>query len=139
MERRRMGQGRPPLATWMVAGLLGLAMLVGAAPAEGQDARAPAAGERSTEEMETLTRVYLALSEIRDDLHRELAETHQIGVRQEIRDRAERRRFEALDRYGVSEEAYDGFIFEVSADPEVRGSFEATLLRLRGSPDPETR
>jgi hypothetical protein len=87
----------------------------------------------SDDAMETLARAYLALSEVRDELHRELAETHQAGERQEVRRRADARMGEVLVEKGISAEDYERLTFLVSADDDAREAFEAILKRLRGA------
>jgi hypothetical protein len=98
----------------------------------GQTPAGGSPSEWSDDGMETLARAYLALSEVRDELHRELAETHQAGERQEVRRRADERMAEVLMEKGISAEDYERLTFLVSADDDAREAFEAILLRLRG-------
>jgi len=119
---------------------LGIAALIGVSlgsfgvfptSVQGQTTGGPAVSERSAGEMESLARAYLALSEVRDELHRELAETHQAGERQEVRRRADDRMAEVLTEKGISAEDYERLTFLVSADDDAREAFEAILRRIR--------
>ncbi len=120
------------LTPFGVAALTALSLSAFPMSIQGQTPGVQEVSEWSDDGMETLARTYLALSEVRDELHRELSETHQAGERLEVRRRADERMAEVLAEKGISAEDYERLTFLVSADDDARLAFEAILQRLRG-------
>jgi hypothetical protein len=76
-------------------------------------------------------RVHLEISEIRDDLHQDLARYHEVDGRTRVRRQADDRIAEAMETHGVAAQEYEEFITAVSFDPELMAAFEEALDRAR--------
>ena len=107
--------------------VVALPLLMAPLPAEGQAESAGAMEER----LLSFAKVHLAISEIRDDLHQDLARYHEVDGRTRVRQAADARIADAMETHGVEAGEYEEFITAVSFDPELARAFEEALARAR--------
>lgn len=83
------------------------------------------------EQVEILAGMYLEITEVRDELHAEIARWHEAGRRRQARERADERLDEIHARTGISPGEYEAFIRLVSVDQVARNAFQEIVERLR--------
>ncbi len=81
-------------------------------------------------QLETFVRVHLAMNEVRDQLHEDLAAWHDNTRRQEVREDADQRIEAILEEHGVTAREFEEFTQLVSIDQTWRDAFEETMDRV---------
>ncbi len=120
--------------TVAVAGAL-LAIAGLGSPQGLQAQQAPEAGELpevTEEDFEAFVRVHLAVEEIRDQLHEDIARWHDEHEREQARQRADDEIEAVLEEHDVTAEELAAFTHLVSVDEESRERFEQLLSEIDG-------
>ncbi len=105
--------------------LVALALGAAVAPAAAQSVE-----EVSREELTRFARAHVAIAEIRDDFHGEVARVHDAEGRQRAREQVEERIDTVLEEHELTREEFDDFTLRISLDGELRALFEEILAEL---------
>jgi len=106
---------------------LTLALAAAAAPAAAQD---PASDSVSREELTRFARAHLAIADVRDEFHGEVARVHDEEGRLRAREQVEEKIAAVLEEHELTREQFDDFTLRISLDGELRALFEEILIEL---------
>jgi uncharacterized membrane protein len=105
------------------------ALLAVGQPAAAQTAEA-AGEEISREELEHFARAHVAINEIRDEFHGEVARVHDAEGRQRAREQVEEKISAVLEEHELTRERFDEITLLISLDSELRALFDEILVQL---------
>jgi hypothetical protein len=105
--------------------LLALTLAAGAKPAAAQSDE-PITRERLTE----FARAHLAINEIRDEFHGEVARVHDAEGRARAREQVEAKISAVLEEYVMTREEFDEITLRISLDGELRVMFDEILVEI---------
>jgi hypothetical protein len=105
--------------------LLALTLAAGANPAAAQSDE-PITRERLTE----FARAHLAINEIRDEFHGEVARVHDAEGRARAREQVEAKISAVLEEYVMTREEFDEITLRISLDGELRVMFDEILVEI---------
>ncbi len=105
--------------------LLALTLAAGAKPAAAQSDE-PITRERLTE----FARAHLAINEIRDEFHGEVARVHDAEGRARAREQVEAKISAVLEEYVMTREEFDEVTLRISLDGELRVMFDEILVEI---------
>jgi vacuolar-type H+-ATPase subunit I/STV1 len=107
--------------------LLALALAGGTAPLAAQEEQAePLTRERLTE----FARAHLAINEVRDEFHGEVARVHDEEGRTRAREQVEEKIASILEEHELTREEFDEITLRISLDGELRAMFDEILVEL---------
>lgn len=88
------------------------------------------AREVTDEEFESFVRAHLAIEEVRDQLHEDIARWHEDHRREEVRAEADARIEAVFERFEMTPESFQELTRLVSINEEWRQNFQETLARI---------
>lgn len=107
--------------------LLALALAGGTAPLAAQEEQTePLTRERLTE----FARAHLAINEVRDEFHGEVARVHDEEGRTRAREQVEEKIASILEEHELTREEFDEITLRISLDGELRAMFDEILVKL---------
>ncbi|KPJ82957.1 MAG: hypothetical protein AMS19_06085 [Gemmatimonas sp. SG8_23] len=107
--------------------LLALALAGGTAPLASQEEQAePLTREQLTE----FARAHLAINEVRDEFHGEVARVHDEEGRTRAREQVEEKIASILEEHELTREEFDEITLRISLDGELRAMFDEILVEL---------
>ena len=118
----------------LISGIVLVLLTVTVPPAlAGQDLASGPSADMSDERLEAFTIAWIAINEVRNDLHNRFARDHAVRGRQEIREEADREIEEILEANGLTGEDFAEFNRLVGVDPGLRDRFDEMVQRLADS------
>ena len=108
---------------------LTFALVAGTTSVQAQDA-AEAAEEIDREQMEHFARAHVAINDIRDEFHGEVARVHDAEGRQRAREQVEERISAVLEEHELTRERFDEITLLISLDGDLRAMFDEILVEL---------
>ena len=106
-----------------------LAVLAGRAPAAAQ-AEGAVDPEITREQMEHFARAHIAINDIRDEFHGEVARVHDAEGRQRAREQVEERIAAVLEEHELTRERFDELTLLISLDGDLRAMFDEILAEI---------
>ena len=106
-----------------------VALSAGFVPAAAQTTEG-APTEVTREQMEHFARAHVAINEIRDDFHGEVARVHDAEGRQRAREQVEERISAVLEEHELTRERFDELTLMISLDGDLRAMFDEILVEL---------
>ena len=110
---------------------LALTALAAPQPVQGQQLPNEVGGTIEEDKLASAARVYLQITEVREDLHTEMSESHDPGGRAELRERADRRIEEIFQEHNLTPKEYEEISYIVGTDQEQGELFDQMVERLR--------
>ena len=108
---------------------LTFALVAGATSAQAQDTAA-ATDDIDREQMEHFARAHVAINDIRDEFHGEVARVHDAEGRQRAREQVEERISAVLEEHELTRERFDEITLLISLDGDLRAMFDEILVEL---------
>ena len=108
---------------------LTFALVAGATSAQAQDSAA-ATDDIDREQMEHFARAHVAINDIRDEFHGEVARVHDAEGRQRAREQVEERISAVLEEHELTRERFDEITLLISLDGDLRAMFDEILVEL---------
>lgn len=106
-----------------------LAVAAGQAPAAAQAVEG-SDEEVTREELEHFARAHVAINEIRDEFHGEVARVHDAEGRQRAREQVEERISAVLEEHEMTRERFDELTLMISLDGDLRTTFDEILAEI---------
>ncbi len=128
-----MMKRKGPLTVVLVC--LALTALSAPQPVQGQ--RLPSevgelgAGTIEEDKLATAVRIYLQITEVREDLHTEMSKSHESAQRAELRARADERIDQIFHEHNLTPKEYEDISYIIGTDQEQGELFDKILERLR--------
>jgi len=114
---------------------LALTALAAPQPVQGQqlpnEVGEPRAGTIQEDKLASAARVYLQITEVREDIHTEMSESHDPAGRAALRERADRRIEEIFQEHNLTPKEYEEISYIVGTDQEQGELFDQMVERLR--------
>ena len=86
--------------------------------------------EITREQMEHFARAHVAINEIRDEFHGEVARVHDAEGRQRAREQVEERITSVLEEHELTRERFDELTLMISLDGDLRAMFDEILVEI---------